>query len=109
VALSVPEAAFAELANHLLPEPDVSEGRIFASNGLKAHGRIFAMLSRERLVVKLPAERCTALVAGGAGVPFESGGRRMREWVTLTDAPDAGAWLALAQEALAFAREQHAG
>ena len=53
------------------------------------------------LVVKLPAKRCAALVASGEARPFESGRRKMREWVSVgvdrqEDLP------ALADEALAF-------
>ena len=33
--------------------------------------------------MKVPAKRVNQLVASGDGRPFESGGRRMREWVRL--------------------------
>ena len=43
------------------------------------------MLVNDELVVKLPADRCVDLVASDAARPFESGGRRMREWVRIGD------------------------
>jgi hypothetical protein len=54
-------------------------------------------------VVKLPAGRCAELVAAGAGRPFQSGRRVMREWVTI-EGVDPAAWVAYAEEALAFAQ-----
>ncbi len=65
------------------------------------------MLTRgDRITVKLPAARCAELEAAGRGVPFEAGGRRMREWLSLTD-PDEAEALGLAEEALAYLRELH--
>jgi hypothetical protein len=59
---------------------------------------------RGELVVKLPAERCADLVAAGSALPFESGrGRPLRQWVSIPTG-DPAEWLALAEEALAFAR-----
>ena len=57
-----------------------------------------------RFVVKLPAERCLALIRDGGGRPLESGaGRVMREWVSF--GPDRVTdWPALAREALEFNR-----
>jgi TfoX/Sxy family transcriptional regulator of competence genes len=96
------EETFAAISSRLLREPDVDAGKVFASPGLRVSGKIFAMLSRGSLVVKLPAERCAELVAAGAR-PFESGGRRMREWVTIAEERHAD-WPALAVEALGFVR-----
>jgi hypothetical protein len=82
--------------------PDESGGRKFGSTALKVGGSIFAMLTHGDVVVKLPADRVTALVADGTCAPFDSGkGRPMREWaVVVNPAADA----ALAEEALAFVR-----
>jgi hypothetical protein len=101
------EELFTSIAVQLLGEPDVDEGRLFSAHGLRTNGKIFAMLSRgDRITVKLPAERCAELVGAGRGVPFEAGGRRMREWVSLS-APGQDEALALAREALEFLRELH--
>jgi hypothetical protein len=97
------ETTFATIAEELRREPGVSEGTGFGSNpGLRIAGKIFAMLVRDELVVKLPAGRCAELVAGGSAKPFESGrGRPMKEWITVSDA-SAPEWPALAREALGF-------
>jgi hypothetical protein len=64
------------------------------------------MLVRGRLVVKLPAGRVDALVGAGDGVHFDANkGTPMREWLSL-DPASGQDWLALAREALDFARSR---
>jgi hypothetical protein len=85
-----------------IEEPGASR-RAFGSNGLKVNGKIFAMLVRGALVVKLPKARVDALVGSGAGVHFDRGqGQLMKEWLSVSGAE--GTWLALAREAHAFVR-----
>jgi hypothetical protein len=99
------EAAFAAIASELLRKPGVSEGTGFGANpGLRAGSKIFAMLVRGELVVKLPAARCAELVAGGAARPFERGrGHPLKEWICVGE--DAKSqWPALARQALASVR-----
>jgi hypothetical protein len=81
-------------------------GSGFGRSALRFQGRIFAMLVRGRLVVKLPAGRVGALVAAGDGVRFDANkGTPMREWLSLD--PDSGQdWLELAREALDFSRSR---
>ncbi len=98
------EAGFAEIVALAIQEPEVNEGRAFHSPALKVGGKIFAMLVGQALVVKLPAERCAGLVASGPVQPFRSGGRRMREWVSVGEEA-LGDWPALAGEALTFVRQ----
>lgn len=82
--------------------PHATGGRGFGSDALRVNGSIFAMLVRGSLVVKLPSERVTALIAAGVGVSFDAGkGRPMREWVTVVTADDA-VWRSLALEAHRF-------
>lgn len=101
------EELFTSIAVRLLGEPDVDEGRLFSARGLRTNGKIFAMLTRgDRITVKLPEARCAELQAAGRGVAFEAGGRRMREWLSLSEPGEAEA-LALADEALAYLRELH--
>ncbi len=80
----------------------VSSGKMMASLGLKVDGKIFAMLVRGSLVVKLPRERVAELVDSGRGHQFDPrrDGRLMKEWVVLegTEPP----WLDVAREAYQF-------
>jgi TfoX/Sxy family transcriptional regulator of competence genes len=79
------QALFDGIAHRLLSEdPGLSAGHMFSSDGLKTGDKFFAMVSKGDLVVKLPEDRVDELVETGAGVPFEIGKRRMREWVRLT-------------------------
>ena len=101
-----PEARYAELVEHFADRPGVthlSEGKGFGSSGqLKAGGRIFAMLVRGELVLKLPRARVEQLVASGEGVHFDAGkGKPMREWFVLSP-HSKKRWHVLAQEALRF-------
>ena len=79
-------------------------GSGFGRGALRYHGKIFAMLVRGHLVVKLPAARVTALISSGDGEAFDANkGTPMREWLSL--APESSRpWLPLAHEALDFAR-----
>lgn len=101
----ISEERFALLVAEFLGNPAVTppSGKKFGTAGLKVHNKIFALLSRGKLVVKLPRQRVDALVATGAGTRFDprQDGRLMKEWIVL-ESTDQEEWLALAQEALAF-------
>ena len=79
-------------------------GAGFGRGALRYEGKIFAMLVRGRLVLKLPESRVAALIRSGNGIAFDANkGTPMREWLSLD--PDSGMnWLSLATEALDFAR-----
>ncbi len=99
-----PEERFAALKEAFAGEPSVThEGTGFGSSGLKVRGKIFAMLARGALVVKLPRARVDAFVAAGEGERYDPrrDGRLMKEWLVAGPALDR-AWLPLAREALAF-------
>jgi hypothetical protein len=98
---------FENLVDELVGCPGVTPprgGSGFGRSALRWENKIFAMLVRGRLVVKLPAARVVALVADGDGVRFDANkGTPMREWLSLD--PESGlAWLPLAREALDFAQ-----
>jgi hypothetical protein len=81
----------------------VERARIMRSMGLRAGGKFFAFVRDGDLVVKLPAERVTALVASGEGAPFVGSRERvMREWVVLRPANEE-ACAAYVAEARGFA------
>jgi TfoX/Sxy family transcriptional regulator of competence genes len=76
--------------------------RGFGSSALQLDGKIFAMLSKGRLVVKLPRQRVDALVSEGFGQRFDPGhGRLMKKWFALERSADED-WLSLAREAIDF-------
>jgi hypothetical protein len=101
------EALFARLVEHFGPDPAVTppspgKGGGFGSSGLKVDGRIFAMLSKGELVVKLPRERVDELIASGMGKRFDPGhGRLMKEWVAVAPR-HGGSWNEVAEEARQF-------
>ena len=97
------ERRFAAVAARFLDEPDVTEGTGFGKvPGLRTGGKVFAMLARDRLVVKLPRERVDALVAAGAAERFDPGhGRLMKEWASI-DAAGPEDWEALVAQARRF-------
>jgi hypothetical protein len=101
-----PEERFDDLVTVLLAVPGVTPpgpGRGFGSSALRFNNKIFAMLVRGRLVVKLPAARVDALVAAGEGIRFDANkGTPMREWLNLAPSSAMG-WPELADEALDFA------
>jgi hypothetical protein len=106
--LSKPEDRYQDLVDELIGASGVTPprgGGGFGRSALRFEGKIFAMFVRGRLVVKLPAERVGELIAAGEGVHFDANkGTPMREWLSL-DPDSARPWLALATEALNFARE----
>jgi len=104
------ETKYAELVDAISKRSGVtrvSEGKGFGSSGqLKVDGRIFAMLVRGELVLKLPRGRVDELVARREGVHFDAGkGKPMREWFVLSPT-SRQRWLPLAEEAFDFVKEK---
>jgi hypothetical protein len=102
-----PEGRYEELIDDLVGIEGVTPprgGSGFGRSACRFRNKIFVMLVRGRLVVKLPAQRVDALIAAGDGVRFDANkGTPMKEWFSLD--PGSGLpWLPLAREALDFAR-----
>ena len=106
---------FLSIAEELLSNPGVTSPlneplskKGFGSSGLKIHNKIFAMLVKDKLVVKLPKLRVDTLIASGYGERFDPrrDGRLMKEWIVL-EPTFQEEWLPLAKEALAFVASQH--
>jgi hypothetical protein len=100
------EERFDGLVAELVGVPGVTPpgpGSGFGSSALRYQRKIFAMLVRGRLVVKLPKARVDALVTAGEGVRFDANkGTPMKEWLSL-DPSSTMDWQDLAREALAHA------
>ena len=95
---------FWELAEPLLAEPGVTRSTMMGFPCLRLEGRYFASVDRgaQALLVKLPADRVTTLIAAGSGAPFAPAGRVFREWLAVPRA-DRRRWRALLAEARRFA------
>lgn len=105
-----PEARYTAVADELLRHRAVtrlaketqSKKKFGTSDELRVNDRIFAMLVRGTLVVKIPRDRVDALVTSGDGERFDTGGGRvMKEWLSLKPGSRQD-WLALAKEAMGF-------
>ena len=94
---------FDQLAAVFLADPAVEQGTGFgAAPGLRIGGKIFAMLVKGELVVKLPRDRVDELIAAGDCARFDPGhGRLMKEWASVPPG-SAEDWERLAGEALRF-------
>ena len=93
---------FQAVVEALRVRTDVTVGRMFGSPGLKVGGKVFSMLVKGKLVVKLPRQRVEALIASGSGAYFDPGhGRTSKEWVAIqpNDEPH---WLEVSEEAMNF-------
>lgn len=96
-----PEQAFDALVQSYKGRRDIAAGKMFASYGLKVNGKIFAMLYKGSLVVKLPATRADRLASARSGEYFKLGKKIMKEWVVVHTPPGTG-WKKFAEEAREF-------
>jgi hypothetical protein len=104
------EALFEQLIARFRADPSVTppsaKGGKFGASGLKVDGKLFAMLSKGELVLKLPKDRVDELIAAHAGKRFDPGhGRLMKEWVTI-EPGKSRSWPKLAEEARRFVSER---
>ena len=97
------EQLWEQLAKAQLAKPGVTSGTGFGANeGLRVSGKIFAMLVRGELVVKLPKDRVDELVDLGAARRFDAGkGRPMKEWASVPTSASRR-WKGLVEEAKTF-------
>lgn len=95
------ETAFLGVTRAFASDPAVTVGTMFGSTTLKVHGKVFAMLVKGSLVLKLPRTDVDMLITERIGTRFDPGhGKPMKEWVSI--APDRRRWLALAKSARDF-------
>jgi hypothetical protein len=99
-----PRELYDTLTDDLLYDPVVERSTMMGYPCVRRAGQFFASFDTgsSALVVKLPAERVSALIADGTGAPFAPNGRRFREWVSLPR-PDVELWEQVLTEAHQFA------
>lgn len=96
------QVAFQSALAPVSGDPRVTRGRMFGASGFKVDGKVFAMLVRDCLVVKLPSRRVDDLVTTGAATSFDPGhGRIMKEWAAVP-ADRQAKWRDLVGEAFRF-------
>jgi hypothetical protein len=104
-----PEESFDGLVAQFVDVPGVvppGTSARFGRSALRFEGKIFAMLVRGELVVKLPRARVDELVDAGDGVRFDANkGTPMKEWLALAS-HSGQPWPGLAREALAFVAQK---
>jgi len=102
---STADEAYAWLAAHFLKDPNVTQSDKFGK-GLRLDGKVFAMLVKGELGVKLVEERVVELIKAKVGEPFAHGKKVMKEWVVIPASAEKK-WLALAKEAHTFSHRKN--
>jgi hypothetical protein len=97
---------YEELTDDLLYDPAIGRATMMGYPCVRLAGRFLASYDdkADRLVVKLPRERVSELLASGDGDAFAPAGKVFREWVSVART-DRELWRALLAEAADFARE----
>jgi hypothetical protein len=99
--LSHGEKLFAKLASFYAKPPyHLEREMIFGFDCLRFKSKVFAKLHNGHLVMKLPANRITALIGSGQISSYELRGRTTKEWGVISTSKDI---IALAEEARVFA------
>ena len=99
-----PEELFWQLADELQrADPRIQEGTIMNGRCLRIGKEFLALVdyTGSGLVVKLPKERVTELIAAGVGKPFAPAGKIFKEWLAVPT-PDRRRWRELLREGIAF-------
>ncbi len=101
---STDAAAFWDVAAPLLASGLAEPGTIMGHPCLRIRGTFLAMPyhAGPGMVVKLPRDRVTAIIAAGQGEPFAPAGRIFREWLHVP-ADNPQCWTDLLAEGIAFA------
>ena len=93
-----------ELTDDLLYDPAVGRATMMGYPCVRLAGKFLASYDKSGcLVVKLPHDRVSALVAEGVGEPFAPAGKVFREWVSIPTI-DRKLWQTVLAEAVDFAR-----
>ncbi|MFA6177135.1 MAG: hypothetical protein WC765_11215 [Phycisphaerae bacterium] len=103
VALSHGEKLFTKLVSFYATqrtEYPVERATLFGFDCLRINGKVFAKLHDGHLVMKLPANRITALVESGEIGAYGLRGRLVKAWGVISTSKDI---VALAEEARVFA------
>jgi hypothetical protein len=90
-----------DLCAALAKSVGATKGRALSNDAVMVDGKIAAFISKDRLVVKLPARRIEELLVAGEARRMTMGTRVMKEWVSVP-ASSNGRWIALAEESARY-------
>jgi TfoX/Sxy family transcriptional regulator of competence genes len=80
--------------------PEVAQAKKSGfGSGLRVNGKVFAMPSKGRLVIKLPQDRIDELIQQGKGEPYVYGEKIVKGWMVVISEAD---WKNLVLEALDY-------
>ena len=98
---------YADVTDALIAGGRATRGTMMGFPCLRRDGAFFASLdpATNALIVKLPADRVTALTRTGTGESFAPNGRVFREWIAIPQ-PRRDTWTRLLDEAWRFAAAQ---
>ena len=82
------EVLFDAIVKPMMNDSAITPTRMFGSRGLKVNGKVFVILVKGKLVVKLPKARVDTLIAEKKGSSFShifapARWRPMKEWVAI--------------------------
>ena len=90
---------WANVKEHFLNTEEVQK----QGESLKIRKKMFVMLNKGRLIVKLPKERVTQLLNSREGQPYDPGnGKIMKEWIIIP-VEFCNKWIEIAAEGKEFA------
>jgi len=94
---------FWALAEEMIAGGAADEGTMMDTRCLRVNGEFLAMVfhKTDQLIVKLPRDRVTEVIAGGHGTEFKPAGRVFKEWLAVTDR-DEDQWRGMLEEGREF-------
>lgn len=100
------ESAFLHVKAQFAGQVHIDVGKMLHAPSLRVHGKAFVFVTRDVLVMKLPASRIDGLELDGLGQRMTMGARAMKEWIAIP-ADEAELCLNLAREACDFVADLH--
>ena len=77
---------YEEIKDHFSSDRDVTVLRGRGAQGIKLGKKLIVMFMKGDLIVKLPEERVSEIIASGDGEPYDPGtGKPMKNWVLITE------------------------
>jgi TfoX/Sxy family transcriptional regulator of competence genes len=93
---------FSHIVSHYADVKGIVISKMFGSTALKFKNKVFVMVVKGDLVVKIPKSDVERLVSEGVGKHFDPGhGKLMKEWVTIGP-KHKDLWLEISKQAKDF-------